>query len=165
MASSSSNRKRKYDVFLSFRGEDTRPNIVSHLRRRLDDERIDTFKDDTEMERGEEIRPSLLEAIESSTIALIILSKGYASSKWCLDELLKILEGRKNRGQEVIPLLYRVVSSDLENPTTGAFASAFAGHEKNFKEEVETWKDAMTQLVDLWVYPLEDWYCFQNLMV
>ncbi|KAL9861980.1 putative TIR domain-containing protein [Arabidopsis thaliana] len=46
MASSSSSPIWKYDVFLSFRGEDTRKNIVSHLHKQLVDKGVVTFKDD-----------------------------------------------------------------------------------------------------------------------
>jgi hypothetical protein len=47
---------------------------------------------DNDLRRGEEISPSLVKAIEDSMLSVIIFSQNYASSKWCLDELLKILE-------------------------------------------------------------------------
>jgi len=53
---------------------------------------------DDKLRSGEEISPSLLKAIEESAISIIVLSKNYASSQWCLDELMKILECRKTRG-------------------------------------------------------------------
>ena len=154
MASSSSNRKRKYEVFLSFSGEDTRQSFLSHLRRRLDDEHIITFKDDR-MERGKEIAPTLLEAIESSKIAVVILSKHYASSRWCLDELVKILECQEKNGLLVLPIFFHVDPSDVRKPTTGTFAVDFVRHEENFnKLEVTTWATAMTKVANLSGHPL-----------
>ena len=68
-------------MFLSFRGEATRNNFTSHLYKALDHANIETFKDDKELRRGDEIAPELLKAIEGSRIALIVFSKTYAHSK------------------------------------------------------------------------------------
>ena len=61
----------KYDVFLSFRGEDTRDNFVSHLYEALCKKKIQTSIDDI-LNKGEEISPSLLKSIEESKISVII---------------------------------------------------------------------------------------------
>ena len=79
-SSSSSSRKWKYDVFLSFRGEDTRKNFTDHLYTTLTQKGIITFRDDKNLNRGEPISPELLKAIEESMFAIVILSKNYASS-------------------------------------------------------------------------------------
>ena len=95
--SSSLTKRYIYDVFLSFRGEDTRNGFTSNLNGILRHNGINTFMDD-KLQRGENISTELLETIESSRISIIIFSKNYASSTWCLDELVKILEC-KNNGQ------------------------------------------------------------------
>ena len=79
-SSSSSSRKWKYDVFLSFRGEDTRKNFTDHLYATLKQKGIITFRDDKNLNRGEPISPELLKAIEESMFAIVILFKNYASS-------------------------------------------------------------------------------------
>ncbi|KDP28980.1 hypothetical protein JCGZ_19531 [Jatropha curcas] len=66
--------KTNYDVFLSFRGIDTRKNFTSHLYAALKQKHITTFMDDAGLERGEEISWSLLKAIEESKIACTDLS-------------------------------------------------------------------------------------------
>ena len=96
----------KYDVFLSFRGEDTRNNFISNLNGILRHNGINTFMDDDELQRGEKISAELFEAIESSNISIIVFSKNYATSTWCLDELVKILECKK-KGQVVFPVFTR----------------------------------------------------------
>jgi hypothetical protein len=73
-SSSSFTHRCKYDVFLSFRGEDTRNGFTSHLNGILRHNGINTFIDD-ELRRGEEISTELLEAIESSRISIIVFSK------------------------------------------------------------------------------------------
>ncbi|TYH46562.1 hypothetical protein ES332_D11G345400v1 [Gossypium tomentosum] len=103
-------KARTYDVFLSFRGKDTRDGFVSHL-----------YKD---------------------LVSVIVFSKDYASSKWCLAELVKIMDCNK----WVIPVFYGVDPRDVRNQT-GSFADAFAKHEENFKHEpakVKTWRSALT---------------------
>ena len=77
---------KKFDVFLSFRGEDTRLGFVGHLYNALCQRGINTFIDNN-LQRGEEISVKLLKVIESSKISIIVFSENYASSSWCLDEL------------------------------------------------------------------------------
>ncbi|KAM7473445.1 hypothetical protein LguiB_020688 [Lonicera macranthoides] len=104
----------KYDVFLSFRGEDTRKTFIDHLYSALVRSGIYTFKDDERLKTGESISPALLKAIEESSFAVVVFSKNYASSRWCLDELVKIMEcsNKSPKGQTVIPIFYDVKPSD-----------------------------------------------------
>ncbi|KAL5739651.1 hypothetical protein ACOSQ2_028831 [Xanthoceras sorbifolium] len=147
-SSSSSPPQLKYDVFLSFRGEDTRDNFTSHLHKALCDKRIQTFID-YQLNRGYEISPSLLYAIQQSQISVAIFSKNYASSRWCLEELVKILECKKMYGQIVIPVFYEVDPSDVRNQR-GAFADAFAKHEQRFDETtISRWRTALTEAANL----------------
>ena len=145
-SSPSSTPKFKYDVFLSFRGDDTLNNFTSHLQKALRDKKIETFIDD-ELKRGDEISPSLLKAIEESRISVVIFSKDYASSRWCLEELVKILECSKKYNQIVMPVFYGVEPTHIRNQT-GDFADAFADHEQRYKEsldKVQAWKDVLRQ--------------------
>ncbi|KAJ9675775.1 hypothetical protein PVL29_024622 [Vitis rotundifolia] len=97
-SSSISIRGWNYDVFLSFMGEDTRHNFTDHLYRTLNRKWIRTFRDDEELPR-EEIAAKLLKAIEESRICLIIMSENYARSRWCLEELTKIMDCRGANGK------------------------------------------------------------------
>jgi hypothetical protein len=113
-----------HDVFLSFRGEDTRVGFTSHLYAALDRKQIRTFID-YQLRRGDEISASLLRTIEEAKLSVIVFSENYASSKWCLEELAKIFERRRNNGQIVIPVFYQVDPSHVRNQT-GSFGDAFA---------------------------------------
>lgn len=86
-----------HDVFLSFRGEDTRYTFTSHLYAALTRLQVKTYIDN-ELERGDEISPSLLRAIDDAKVAVIVFSENYASSRWCLDELVKIMECKRKNG-------------------------------------------------------------------
>ena len=89
-SSSFTHQLENFDVFLSFRGEDTRLSFISHLYSALCQWGIKTFIDNN-LERGEEISIGLLKIIESSRVSIIVFSQNYASSTWCLDELAKIV--------------------------------------------------------------------------
>ncbi|KAH9726175.1 ADP-ribosyl cyclase/cyclic ADP-ribose hydrolase [Citrus sinensis] len=149
MASSSRNNK-KYDVFVSFRGEDTRDNFTSHLYSALSRQNIQAFIDD-QLNGGDEISESLVNAIEASAISVIVFSESYASSRWCLDELVKILDCKKEYAQIVIPVFYRVDPSDVRNQT-GSFGDSFSKLEERLKENTEklqSWRNALEEAASL----------------
>jgi len=103
MASLAVTNRFKYDVFLSFRGEDTRYGFTGNLKKALDDNGVRTFIDDKELKKGDEITPTITRAIEESMMAIVVLSENYASSSFCLQELLKILDKMKGKvGDESI---------------------------------------------------------------
>ncbi|KAL5062950.1 hypothetical protein RYX36_024687, partial [Vicia faba] len=97
-----------YDVFINFRGEETRHNIVSHLYGALSNAGINTFLDNKNLTKGEELGPELMRAIEGSKISIVVLSVNYTNSSWCLNELLHIMECRKKYGQIVLPVFYGI---------------------------------------------------------
>ena len=78
-SSSSFTQFKNFDVFLSFRGEDTRLGFIGHLYNALRQRGINTFIDDN-LKKGEEISIGLLKIIESSMISIIVFSENYASS-------------------------------------------------------------------------------------
>ncbi|XP_024176868.1 TMV resistance protein N-like isoform X1 [Rosa chinensis] len=140
----------KYDVFLSFRGEDTRKGFTDHLYDKLQWRGITTFRDDPELEKGTAISSELLSAIEQSRFAVVVLSPNYASSTWCLLELSKIFECMEERGT-ILPIFYEVEPSHVRHQR-GSFAEAFDEHEEKLGEgnkEVEGWRDALTKVANL----------------
>lgn len=139
-----------YDVFLSFRGDDTRNTFTAHLYHALTQKGICTYIDEDEVKKGDEISPALHQAIEDSRISIIILSKDYASSTWCLDEFLKILECKKSKQQIVLPVFYHVEPSDIRYQR-GSFGEAFAKHavKLNGDMKLHMWKAALRDVANL----------------
>ncbi|KAK9205654.1 hypothetical protein WN943_015922 [Citrus x changshan-huyou] len=119
MASSSS--CGNYEVFLNFRGEDTRKSFTCYLYDKLyEGKKIKTFIDDEGLRRGDEISPALLNAIQGSKISVVIFSKDYASSK---------------------------CPSDVRHQN-GTFGDRFDELKKQFKDKpemVQKWRDALTE--------------------
>ncbi|XP_065623379.1 TMV resistance protein N-like [Quercus suber] len=142
---SSSTRRWNYDVFLSFRGEDTREGFTSHLYKALCDKGINTFIDG-KLHRGEGISEELIQVIKSSSILVIVFSENYADSIWCLDELFVIVEcNEKDPEVQICPVFYNIDPSEIRNQK-GNFGKALAKHEKklkNNKNKVQTWRYAL----------------------
>ncbi|KAM5552742.1 disease resistance protein RUN1-like [Rosa sericea] len=145
-----------YQVFLSFRGKDTRFTFTDHLCNALCQRGIETFRDN-KLTRGEDISQELLKAIEESRVSIIVFSQNYASSRWCLDELVKILECRESKGQEVRSVFYKVDPSDVRKQT-GAFGDAFAKLDQcKYKDSMGKWRKALEEAANLsgWTYEEE----------
>src|ERR1044072_3596425 len=139
-----------YDVFLSFRGSDTRYSFTGNLYSALSDKGIHTYIDDEELHKGDEITPSLEKAIEKSRIFIIVLSKDYASSSFCLDELSKILDCSHKESRLVWPVFYDVDPSDVRKQT-GSFGEAMALHMERFKDnkdKLQKWRMALQQVAN-----------------
>ena len=99
---SSPKRTWKYDVFVSFRGEDTRNNFTDHLFGALHKKGVTIFRDDTKLKKGENISSELLQAIDGSHILIVIFSRNYAYSTWCLQELTKFADFIEVSGHTVL---------------------------------------------------------------
>ncbi|XP_054814887.1 TMV resistance protein N-like [Prosopis cineraria] len=150
----------KYDAFLSFRGKDTRKGFTDHLYSALRKSGFGVFRDKEGFKRGETISEKLKETIERSRFAIVVVSRNYASSWWCLDELQHILATRNKPSQQVLPIFYQVSPSDVRHQG-GSFGEAFDELQKKFqddKEKIRKWRDSLTQLADLSGWVSEQWY-------
>ncbi|CAN1156622.1 Disease resistance protein L6 [Linum perenne] len=148
----------EYEVFLSFRGPDTRREITDVLYHFLVRSKIRTFKDDEDLRVGEGIWPSLVEAIKDSKIYVPIFSETYAHSKWCLKELAEMIECQKQHKRHIIlPIFYKVDPGDVRKQT-GPYEEAFKQHRKNFDDKtIQNWKDALKE-----VGQLKGWHVTNN---
>ncbi|XP_019150989.1 PREDICTED: TMV resistance protein N-like [Ipomoea nil] len=137
-----------YDVFLSFRGEDTRKSFTDHLFAALCRAGVHTFRDAEELRKGEDISTDLIKAIQQSKISIIVFSKTYASSRWCLDELVKIVECKEKANQVVLPVFYDVDPSEVRKQS-GGFGEALAQHQQRFgTKKISQWKTALTKVAN-----------------
>ena len=83
--------------------------------------------DDEEHWKGEQIAPAILRAIRESRIAIVVFLEDYASSGWCLDELVRIVECRDTMRQTVLPVFYKVRPSHVRRQK-GRYGQALVKH-------------------------------------
>lgn len=144
----SDSQKWRYDVFLSFRSEDTRRSFTSHLYLTLKDKGVNVFIDDDRLRRSGDISSETIRAIQSSRFSIIVFSRNYADSILCLQELSEIINCRKTLGHTVLPVFYNVDPSHVRNQR-GSFGEAFARHEERMVSDkgratIARWRAALT---------------------
>nr|ACU24054.1 unknown [Glycine max] len=144
-------QRRRYDVFLSFRGRDTRHSFTGFLYKAFCREGFYVFMDDEGLEGGNQISPTIMGAIERSRLSIVVFSENYGYSTWCLDELSKIIECVKTRNQVVWPIFYNVEKSDVCNQTK-SYGDAMTAQEKRFGKDsgkVHKWRSALSEIANL----------------
>ncbi|KAI3520144.1 hypothetical protein L1887_09374 [Cichorium endivia] len=150
-------REWKYDVYLNSRDEATDSHgktFTDHLYKALVGDDIHTFRADDFDELPLSVND--LEAIEKSNVSIVVFSKEYASSRSCLDKLVKIMDCKKSIGQVVLPVFHHVDPRDIRKQS-GSFESAFARHEKCFNlEKIEEWRVALTEAGNLAGWDIQD---------
>ena len=119
VSSSALNSALTWDVFLSYRGPETGPKFTAHLYAALDRHRIKTYKDDYKLRQGEVIPEALRKAIKASKIYIVVFSEDYASSPWCLDELVDIVSFHEKEERLIIPVFYHIDPSIVRHVGLG----------------------------------------------
>ncbi|XP_048135963.1 disease resistance protein L6-like [Rhodamnia argentea] len=136
-----------YEVFLNFRGSDTRHEFTDFLYHGMVDAGIHVFRDSESLHVGNKIGDELLQAIEQSKIYIPIFSRKYASSRWCLRELAHMVEctSRSNEEKEILPIFLKVEPLDV-NLRTNLYREALSKHQEKFAAEVESWENALNEV-------------------
>ncbi|KAG7575895.1 NB-ARC [Arabidopsis thaliana x Arabidopsis arenosa] len=112
---------------------------------------------DNEIKRGESIGPELIRAIRGSKIAIILLSRNYASSSWCLDELAEIMKCREELGQTVMAVFYKVDPSHVKK-LTGDFGEVFRKTcASKTNDDIGRWRQALAKVATIAGYHSSNW--------
>ncbi|KAF8028907.1 hypothetical protein BT93_E1551 [Corymbia citriodora subsp. variegata] len=159
---------RGYEVFLNFRGPNTRLTIADTLYNDMIRAGIRVFKDNEELRVGEEIGGGLLQAINDCRIYIPIFSENFTSSKWCLRELAHIVKlSRDNTEKKIFPIFYHVDVDDVKLKTE-LYRKALQKHESDSGKDVaKQWEEALREVTRIKGWKLEDYglHKLTNLMV
>lgn len=148
-----------HQVFLNFRGDDVRYGFISHLEKALKIACVNVYIDKDEM-KGEDLNV-LFRRIEESKIAVVVFSKRYMESKWCLNELVKIKECVDEKKLVAIPIFFKVDPVELKELLDDACESRGNVHETHITEK---WKVALKSVTSKMGLALnETRYCFNSL--
>ncbi|KAI5422991.1 hypothetical protein KIW84_046127, partial [Lathyrus oleraceus] len=140
-SSSSSRPQWIYDVFINFRGEDTRSSFVSHLYAALSNAGINTFLDDENLQKGKKLGPELLRAIDGSQIFIVVFSENYVHSSWCLDELQQIMKFHTDKDRVIMPVFYGITPSYLRKYAKQTFGEALTRSSDRNKFDISDYSD------------------------
>nr|CAR94516.1 nematode resistance-like protein [Prunus cerasifera] len=151
----------KCEVFLSFRSFDSRKGFTDNLYKALIHYGIHTFMDAEQLESGEPVSTELFKATEESQISVIILSTNYATSTWCLNELVTMVElAENNESRLILPVFYGMTPSEARKQIGVHFEEGFAQHKKDFEGEpgeVARWKKSLTAIANLSGYDIRNY--------
>ncbi|KAH9288682.1 hypothetical protein KI387_032799, partial [Taxus chinensis] len=142
-----------FDVFISHRGPDVKTTLATQLYLSLRKKRYRAFLDVEEIKGGDSISGTIQNAICSSSVQIAIFSRGYAESKWCLDELLLMLEQNKAL---FIPVFYEMAPWELRYIDKGAYAKAFSEFQRKERNlhKLDDWKRALLSASNIPGYDL-----------
>lgn len=156
-----------HDVFLNHRGPDVKMTFASHLYHRLREHGVEAFFDKQEMQEGENITAQIKNA---AAVHVAIFSPGYADSRWCLDELVDMLESKAT----IIPVFYNVRPTDLRW-TDGLYAEALRKLEKKTTDDlkkprycpdtIEKWRKALARVSEISGFELDAFHGDEGLLL
>ncbi|XP_010051153.2 disease resistance protein RPV1-like [Eucalyptus grandis] len=95
-----------------------------------------------------------------------ILSRNYASSKWCLVELTKMvtMASKSDSTKEILPIYLHVNSDDIKLKTP-LYHDAFVQHERNFgADQVKVWRDALMEVEEIKRWSLKTYIGYGKLI-
>lgn len=161
--SSSSFSIPKFDVFLSFSGEDSDKTFISDLYQSLSEKGITTYyKDDKLEERVLPLGSDLSKCIEESKLAVVVITESYPTSVWCLDQLQRILKSQEEGRLSILPIFYEADPSNVRKQT-GEFAEPFSKLDDEYpSEKVQAWRTALTKLTNISGLDSRLWYKMRN---
>ena len=149
-----------FDVFINHRGPDVKKTLATDLYHRLCNHDLRVFLDERELREGENITPQIESAIRTSTVHIAIFSPGYANSKWCLDELILMVESMSNFKSTIIPVFYGVKPAELRwtQGGKGIYAQALSelqekknvdGRPRYDSNTLEKWRKALSDVAEI----------------
>eukprot|EP00253_Pinus_taeda_P002727 PITA_02727 len=153
-----------YQVFLNHRGPDVKEGLATDIYNGLKKLGLSVFLDQPELQRGEKLKPQIEGAIRTASVHVAIFSPNYAQSRWCLDELVQMLES----GSTIIPVFYKVEPADLRHTRGGdrvyarhlgeleAKRTSDSQEPRYDPETIEKWRNALSAVADIVGFELKD---------
>ncbi|KAG0622465.1 hypothetical protein M758_3G099400 [Ceratodon purpureus] len=154
-AGTSASATEDFDVFLNHRGPDVKATFVAHLEDALRCAGFRPFLDARSLMKGNPALKSIDQALDMAKVHVAVVSKRYAESKYCLNELVAMMR----TGKPVIPVFYDVEPMDLRWVENGPFAEAFEKHKTRGRTEkkMQEWRESLKALAELTGFRLADY--------
>lgn len=108
-------KRKEYDLFLSHANAD-KLAFVDDLYSTLSLLKINIFYDKEELSWGDNWKDRLIEGVDKSEFAIIVISNEFFGREWTEKELNEFLQRQNTSGQKIIlPLLYGIDYEDVKN--------------------------------------------------
>lgn len=105
----------KYDVFISHANKD-KLNFIDELYNSLDDLGINIFYDKKSLEWGDKWKDRILDGVEQSEFAIIVISENFFDREWTEKELKEFLNRQNQNGQKIIlPVVHNITMEQLRD--------------------------------------------------
>ncbi|XP_027906300.1 protein SUPPRESSOR OF npr1-1, CONSTITUTIVE 1-like isoform X3 [Vigna unguiculata] len=146
-ATSSSKLPRKYDVLISFNGDDIRRKFVSHLDSALSAVGLTTLLHYENAVKSTHIQQPILNLCR---VVIVVFTKTYSQSAWCLHQLQQIIQWHQTYCRHVLPVYYEIQPSHVRIQQ-GDFGMAFkTTAQQTFSEHelehgLSSWSHALTK--------------------
>jgi len=145
--SSSFKLSGKYDVLINFSGEDIQRKFVSHLDSVLSAAGFSTF-----LHHENAVKPTHIQEpiLNLCCVAIVVFTKTYSQSVWCLHQLQQIIKWRETYCRHVLPVYYEIEPSDVRFQK-GNFGKAFketaeqAFSGEELEDGMSRWSHALTK--------------------
>ncbi|CAM6016151.1 unnamed protein product [Sphagnum balticum] len=142
-----------YDVFLNHRGPDVKTTFVAHLYEALCKAGFHPFLDVKSLVKGQHAFKSIDEALNGVHVHVAVFSKGYAESKYCLNELCDM----QKSGKLILPIFLDVEPEHLRRPHHGPFATGFRKHmKKGRQDDIKRWEKALFEVANVTGFRLSE---------
>ncbi|KAK4493038.1 hypothetical protein RD792_018145 [Penstemon davidsonii] len=145
-----------YHVLLTFKSNNSTEIFVDKLYIALMESGIHTFRNCDKHETRKGFSLEMIQAVKQSEISVVIFSKEYAYSTWCLDQLVNILERKEKMGHMILPVFYDVDPSHVRKQT-GCYANVFLEYEDQIMAtRVQQWRSSLRDVANLGGMVLEN---------
>jgi len=140
-----------WDVLINFAGEDIQRTFVSHLDSALSTVGFTTFLHHENAVNPVHIQQPILNLCR---VAIVVFTKTYSRSAWCLHQLQQIIKWRQTYCRHVLPVYYEIQPSDVRLQK-GDFGKAFkataqqtfSGHQ--LEDGMSRWSHALTKAASI----------------
>jgi len=129
---------------------------VGYLYEALKRVGLHPFLDCISIGRGKDAWTCIDHAIKTTPLALVIFSKSFAQSPWCLKELHVVLDCHSVK---VLPIFYKVQPWEVSFPEKGQLAAGFTKLTERYDNSLmEEWRVDMqtTSKLHGWEYKVGD---------
>ncbi|KAK3002405.1 hypothetical protein RJ639_010263 [Escallonia herrerae] len=132
-----------YDVFVSYKSKDIPKNIIKLLYATLQKSKFKSYED--EINRKEDTSSEFDATISQSRSSIIVFSRNYSYSPWCLHQLAKIFNYSETKRHVILPVFY-LVDKETVIGQADRMSQELDG---KYNEQFNLWRESIKVVAEL----------------